>query len=55
MFRHPWISRPSISGWRLLGPFQPGSGTANVATMNTRKWVTPASIAGTVKLVKARK
>jgi hypothetical protein len=47
----PW----SIALVSTDGPFEVGSGTANVTTFNTRKWVTPASIAGTVKLVKARK
>jgi hypothetical protein len=47
----PW----SIALVSTDGPFMAGSGTANVTTVNTRKWVTPASIAGTVKLVKARK
>jgi hypothetical protein len=47
----PW----SIALVSTDGPFAAGSGSASVATFNTRKWVTPASIAGTVKLVKARK
>ncbi|HEX6064851.1 MAG TPA: choice-of-anchor Q domain-containing protein, partial [Longimicrobiales bacterium] len=47
----PW----SVALVSTDGPFNPGDATATVATMNTRKWVTPASITKSVKVAKARR
>jgi hypothetical protein len=47
----PW----SVALVSTDGPFENGVATATVMTLNTRKWVTPASITQSVKVVKARK
>jgi hypothetical protein len=47
----PW----SVAFAPTDGPFEQGDATATVGTINTRKWVTPAAITQSVKLVKARK